>query len=120
MCCGQKRSQMQNSLPPRRTPSPPQYGFADRQGVQTQASLPARRTIAPHARINVVNQGVQLTGLAGSTLPSVIVRYLDTAPVQVRGPVTGRSYEFSGSRAVQSVDARDASSLLQTSSFRRA
>lgn len=48
------------------------------------------------------------------------VRYVKNSPIRVRGPVTGRYYEFSGSRPVQSVDARDASSLLNTRFFRRA
>jgi hypothetical protein len=48
------------------------------------------------------------------------VRYLETSPIRVRGLATGRSYEFSGSRPIQQVDARDASSLLNTRFFRRA
>lgn len=50
--------------------------------------------------------------------PPVSVRYLEKSPIRVRGTVTGRQYEFSGSRRVLSVDARDASSLLQSRFFR--
>ena len=51
---------------------------------------------------------------------SVSVRYLETSPIQVRGLVSGMSYAFSGSQPVQQVDARDASSLLNTRFFRPA
>jgi len=51
---------------------------------------------------------------------SISVRYLEKSPIRVRGLVSGMSYEFSGSRPVQPVDARDALSLLNTRFFRRA
>jgi hypothetical protein len=53
-------------------------------------------------------------------LASVSITYQENSPIRVRGPVSGRFYEFSGSRPVQQVDARDASSLLNTRFFRRA
>lgn len=49
----------------------------------------------------------------------VTVRYLENSPIRVRGPVTGQNYEFSGSHPTQPIDARDASSLLQSRFFRR-
>ena len=49
-----------------------------------------------------------------------IVGYLETSTVRVQGLVTGRRYEFSLAQSVQSVDARDASSLLNTRFFSRA
>jgi hypothetical protein len=55
-----------------------------------------------------------------TTTQSISIRYLENSPIQVRGPVSGAYYEFSGSRAVQAVDVRDASSLLSTQFFRRA
>lgn len=51
---------------------------------------------------------------------SISIRYLETSPIRVRGLVSGMNYEFSGSHPVQQVDARDASSLLNTRFFRRA
>jgi hypothetical protein len=51
---------------------------------------------------------------------SVSVRYLETSPIRVRGLVSGMSYEFSGAAPIQEVDARDASTLLNTRFFRRA
>ena len=50
---------------------------------------------------------------------SISVRYLENSPIRVRGLVSGMNYEFSGSRPVQLVDARDAASLLNTLFFRR-
>jgi hypothetical protein len=49
----------------------------------------------------------------------VRVRYTRQARVRVGGPVSGRSYEFSGADAVQSVDSRDADGLVSTGFFRR-
>jgi len=56
---------------------------------------------------------------SATTAPSSInVRYLEKSPIRVRGSVSGMFYEFSGPRAVQQVDARDAASLLNTRFFR--
>ena len=46
------------------------------------------------------------------------LHYLENSPIRVRGPVTGRQYDFSGLRPVQAVDTRDASALLRTRFFR--
>jgi hypothetical protein len=50
----------------------------------------------------------------------MMVRYLQTSPIRVKGSATGRYYQFSASRPVQVMDSRDASSLLNTRLFRRA
>jgi hypothetical protein len=63
---------------------------------------------------------VNLPPPASTSQTPISICYLETAPVRVQGLATGRSYEFSGSQPVQSVDARDASSLLNTRYFRRA
>lgn len=55
---------------------------------------------------------------AGQTHTSI--RYLGSAPLRVRGPVTGHQYEFSGAHSVHAVDSRDAASLLRTRFFRPA
>ena len=54
------------------------------------------------------------------TARHVQLRYRDRAPVQVRGPVTGRTYVFSAAQPVQTVDAREADGLLRTKMFSRA
>ncbi len=48
------------------------------------------------------------------------LRYLETAPILVHGPVSGRPYRFSDAAPVQRVDLRDAEALLRTRFFRRA
>jgi hypothetical protein len=51
---------------------------------------------------------------------TMAIQYLRSAPIVVRGSVTGRRYAFSGGNPVQAVDAHDAATLLRTSLFRRA
>jgi hypothetical protein len=50
---------------------------------------------------------------------AVALRYSESAPVLVQGPVTRREYHFSSVQPVQSVDARDAPALLRTRFFQR-
>ena len=50
----------------------------------------------------------------------VRLRYLERSPILVRGPASGQQYRFSADQPIQSVDARDAESLLGTRYFRRA
>ncbi len=54
------------------------------------------------------------------TTTTVSVRYPERPGVVVRGAVTGRQYAFSGTNAVQPVDARDAGAFLLSRFFRRA
>ncbi|QNI32932.1 hypothetical protein H7849_02780 [Alloacidobacterium dinghuense] len=54
------------------------------------------------------------THTAGS---SVNVRFKQPSPVLVRGPITGRHYQFNGSVNTLSVDARDAAALIKTGYF---
>jgi len=49
-----------------------------------------------------------------------MVRYVEQSPIRVQGLQSGRSYEFSGQKSIQPVDARDAAALLNTRFFRRA
>jgi len=79
-------------------------------------------TTTPTVRQNVPNipsapqQPAAPTQLLSS---SVTLRYTESSPVRVRGPVTGRVYDFSGSRSVQAVDRRDVPALLRTRFFRQ-
>jgi hypothetical protein len=50
---------------------------------------------------------------------TVRVRYTQGTSVRVRGPASGRVYEFSVASAVQSVESRDAEALVGTGFFRR-
>lgn len=60
---------------------------------------------------------VQTSHTAGS---SVNVRFKQPSAVLVRGPVTGRHYQFNGSVNTLSVDARDAAALIKTGYFQLA
>lgn len=51
--------------------------------------------------------------------PPVRLHYLQSRPLLVRGPVTGRVYQFSGAHPDANVDSRDAGALLRTHLFRQ-
>jgi hypothetical protein len=89
MCCGSKRSVLRN----------------------TAIAIPARRPASP----------VFQSAASGAPQASLLVtlHYLQTAAIRVRGPVTGRHYEFSGARPAQAVDPGDAPGLARTGLFRR-
>jgi hypothetical protein len=59
-------------------------------------------------------------GAAAAGSGSVMVRYLETSPIRVHGPVTGRLYEFSGQQPLQVVERGDADALTRTRFFHRA
>ncbi len=125
MCCGQKRSELWNSQAQRMAPSVPQHTFSNSpvQTVRTQPSVPAATPrAAQYQPAHPQTRSVSPLAQTPVSMPqsSVSVRYLETSPIQVRGLVSGMSYAFSGSQPVQQVDARDASSLLNTRFFRRA
>jgi hypothetical protein len=125
MCCGQKRSELRNSQAQRTARRVPQpvSGNSQAQGIRTQPSPPpAMPTVSRNPAISAQNRRVQAQTPApiSTSRSSVSVRYLENSPIRVRGLVSGMAYEFSGSRPVQLVDARDASSLLNTRFFRRA
>ena len=48
------------------------------------------------------------------------LRYRERSRILVRGPVTGRVYEFSPHQPTLSVDMRDADVLMRTGRFVRA
>lgn len=94
MCCGQKRSALRNAPNSPRAP---------------------RQTLAPAATPALATAPAP----APSRNSSVALRYLESSPIRVRGPVTGQPYDFSGSHPVQAVDSRDATALLRTRFFRQ-
>ncbi len=91
-CCGKSRSGSVNVVPPRNTPP----------ARSPTSAAPSRPSPAP----------------AGLSSP-VKLRYLEKSPIVVRGPATGRQYDFSAVRPVQAVDVRDADALVRTRFFRR-
>ncbi len=56
---------------------------------------------------------------ARPTAAAVGLAYGKDAPIQVRGPITGRAYAFAGGEG-RDVEPRDAAALLRTGLFRRA
>jgi hypothetical protein len=50
----------------------------------------------------------------------VALRYRERSRILVRGPVTGRAYEFSPQQPTPFVDLRDADVLMRTGRFLRA
>jgi hypothetical protein len=125
MCCGQKRADLRNSQAQRTTGSVPQRTFFNSPSPKVRAQPSAPPATARTAQYQISSPQ---TGNVAPQAPtpvfmpqsSVSVRYLETSPIQVRGLVSGMSYAFSGSQPVQEVDARDASSLLNTRFFRSA
>jgi hypothetical protein len=57
--------------------------------------------------------------LAQGPFPSVTLHYMESSAIRVRGPVTGRPYDFSGSQPFQAVDVRDAAVFTRNGAFRR-
>jgi hypothetical protein len=59
-------------------------------------------------------------GVGGGTAPTgatVLLRYSETSPIVVSGPVSRQPYRFTREDPVQRVDARDADALLRTRFF---
>jgi hypothetical protein len=75
---------------------------------------PAIRQSVP----NIPRAPQQILAPAQPPNSSVALHYLEHSPIRVRGPMTGREYDFSGSQPVQAVDSRDAPALLRTRFFR--
>jgi hypothetical protein len=99
MCCGQKReTAMRETM------------------KKTTLSSNSIATPAPAAAPAVTNSP-RSASAAQTGCSSVGVRYLERSPIRVRGPATGREYDFSAANPVRSVDTRDAESLLRTRFF---
>jgi hypothetical protein len=77
----------------------------------------ASRVTAPATAIS--HPAPSATQSVISDSPSVRLRYVGPTPVAVRGPTTGRAYQFTPGRPDQLVDSRDAMPLLQTRYFLR-
>ena len=74
-----------------------------------------QRATIPAGTVRVTSDGRR-----PSTPPArtVTIRYRGTEAVVVQGTATGRRYGFSGGSPVQTVDMRDAATLLRSGLFR--
>ena len=103
-CCGQKRAAL-TSAPPvvvtRLSPNPPL--------VATKQPSIVRQQVSVHVQ----------TAWPLPAYSKVALRYTETSPILVKGPASGRQYQFSGSSPVQAVDVRDVAALLRTRFFRQ-
>jgi hypothetical protein len=104
-CCGQRRTALIN-------PS----------SVGARPSVPS--SVAPAgATRSAVTTALVAAPINPPPLPmgsSVMLRYLERSRILVRGPVTGRQYEFSATNAIRPVAYADAEALVRTRFFRRA
>ncbi len=98
-CCGQHRDSMRMPGP---TVQPAQVALP-----LHFATTSSRGSMWNPASLALAGHGVRL-------------RYRDQAPMRVRGPVTGRHYEFSVMQPIHAVDKRDVDSLVRTRLFSRA
>jgi hypothetical protein len=103
-CCGQGRTSLARATLPPSRPAPAQ-----------QPAVPPR--VAPEAAKGSVVE--PLGAAAYAPHPVVTLRYLERSPIAVRGPATGRYYEFSAAAPVKPVDPRDAAALLRTRFFQQ-
>jgi hypothetical protein len=100
MCCGNKRMALRNiSTSSRAASSAPAPAAA---GVPL-GGAPRSKGIAP---------AVALSARGPSN--SVMLRYKDASAIRVRGPVTGRLYDFSAAQPAQPVDPLDAPALTRS------
>jgi hypothetical protein len=123
MCCGQKRLELRKSQGTTQTVTPYRPGIKVAPTVGSNPlAAPTTRGVPTSPRQTIPIRGIEpRTAAANSTAPaSIRIRYVEKSPISVRGIVSGTYYQFSDSRPVHPVDARDASVLLNTRLFRRA
>ena len=70
--------------------------------------------------VNSSTQGSPAAPVAnGKPMITTALRYTENSSVKVKGPATGREYEFSPSRPMRNVDPRDARLLVRSRFFRQ-
>ncbi len=116
-CCGQKRTALRNTLA---AVSPPAAARRPTDDAPTpRPTSPARAAPAPRPPAPTPSGA---RGVGGGTAPTgatVLLRYSETSPIVVSGPVSRRPYRFTREDPVQRVDAQDADALLRTRFFTR-
>jgi hypothetical protein len=97
MCCGNKRSALRKSA------------------TRSIASPGAQAALREETPDTAVPSPILKRGPMGWAM----LRYRETSAVRVRGPVTGRRYDFSIAEPTQYVDPRDAVPLTHSGMFLR-
>jgi hypothetical protein len=124
MCCGQKRAELRGRPTLRTTPNLAQSipGNVGTRTRFTPAPVVATRVNPAPSLVSAPPHMRQYPTTIGSSgfQPTINLRYIERSPIQVRGPITGRMYEFSPSQPIQPIDARDVATLLRTRFFLRA
>jgi hypothetical protein len=110
-CCGPKRDILRRQP----APTPPEQAVRAPPLVQAAGpwATPVRTPPVP-AKMPGVASSQPVARATGVTL-----EYTERARILVRGPATGRTYEFSAVQRAQTVEAADAPPLLRTGFFRR-
>ncbi len=108
MCCGSKRRAWINTSTPARAAS---ATSPVSQSTSNRTHIPATPGLNP-ATTTASRSGVR------TSLPPT-PQHLETSTMRVRGPVTGRWYDFSGARPPQAMDPRDGAVLMRSGLFRR-
>ena len=107
-CCGQKRAAMSSTGAPARPTNP-----------ISALRAPPTPTSGPPA-VNHEHARPTPAAPAFNGFSTVLLRYMETSPIQILGPATGRAYRFSGAAPLQPISAQDAQGMLATRYFRRA
>jgi hypothetical protein len=106
-CCGGKRAEQKAAA-----------SRDNRTGRSRQVSAQAQGPAPPPKPAAAQNQ-TTIQPNSAATSPTIVLHYLQSAPILAIGSATGHRYEFSVTRPIQPVDARDAALLLSTRLFER-
>ena len=111
MCCGQNRRQYQAGKTSSRI---------NRQQAVTREPSPVGSSVPLPPQASASNPHTQYSSTNAYTGSNdVMLQYLQTTSILVKGPISGRQYTFSSQTPNQPVDARDVESLLKTGFFRK-
>jgi hypothetical protein len=100
MCCGNKRSALRN------------ISTSSRTALSAPAPVAAQVSFDGAPRSKGVASPAAISARGPSN--SVMLRYKDASAIRVRGPVTGRLYDFSSAQPAQPVEPADAAALTRS------
>ena len=82
------------------------------------SSAVAARAAQPPTAVEPARAAPAALGPQGPGVTLIKLRYADSAPIRLRGPITGRAYDFSGAEPVQEVDVRDVAIFVRSARLR--